>query len=312
MRTIIALFILATCTSALAESTDDSAGMMRPPAPMWWVGEEPPTSATIAQEGVFILRATYSGDFTYYDEVEQPQSVTVTDADVQTVDGEATYDGRGTVLWRATNGGLEAGATLSAHVELYQHPEAWEEDIILDIDLTVASEASPAAQAAEITEHVPGDRYPLAGHSCYTVQALLSWQEPAATPEWMGAFLHYTVVPLHPDGTSGHPDYRLGPAQVGISYYGEEYLGDTYCARITTTSFVDGSEASVESCLDAEVFAAESEEDEVMCTVENLADHEIAETDGDSSGCDGGPVGLGPWMALLALALLVRRRRVAL
>ncbi len=316
MRTILTLFILATCTSALAESSGNAAAMPSEP-PRWFFAEiEGPL--TLAQEGVFAFDAIYSRGYGWVGDGEPSMAITVTDAAGEAVAGEATYHERwadmvGTVIWRASTGGLEAGASFSAHIELHSAPDTagfGVDDIIRDVDLVVAPEMTQAAVAAEVTDHVPGDLapYPPVDHSCYLPVTSLTYQEPAATPDWMADFLRYDIHSLSPDDATANMVAALeDPGTVAVSH---GVLGDTYCTRVTTWNLVDDTEETVEDCLDAEALADTLEEGQVMCTNENLANPSVGTGETDSSGCGAAPTALPLWLLAIGF-IFVNRQQLA-
>jgi hypothetical protein len=247
---------------------------------------------TIPQEGIFVLDAVYiphDGEAPVY-------TITVTDADGAEVPGEASFDGTAALMWRATSGQLDAGASLTAQVDLIapDGPSSYGPDerpvntmdLVRDIPLEVSAEATPAVEiTAEFVTHNTSpmsstQRSYETGYTCALPVAEVALSQPVVEPGWMRPLFVYEVLVPSAEG-GDRMTYGAGWSDGWIFHskatawvrYDTDELGNSYCVRVKTTNLATGAETLAESCLDAEAFDLDASDQEV-CTPANIAAHD--------------------------------------
>jgi Synergist-CTERM protein sorting domain-containing protein len=315
MRDIARLVTLALLPALWSPSpalAEMAGAPMDPPSWQFAPGDDP---LPLSHEGAFVLQASIRS----WDGLYVPTfSITVDDIEGVEVPGETTYLMLGPygnevrLLWRGTDPFGAPGDTFTAHVALYNAEESWEDDIIVDVSLTMIDEATPTAEAPVLVSHLPTDMFAPYLYTCVLPRAEVLWVEPTSLGDWMAPFTLYRSETLD-QGGGVEESYTFDTPGTVAHTPTLLSLGETYCLRLVTMNLADGTEAALESCLDNQTFVDALAEGQTLCTVDNLDDHEDIDEDEGAPPSSGGCHTTGtstPWLlALLALLILTRRRK---
>ena len=286
-----------------------------PPPPTWRMGEVIDEPLTIPQEGVVVIRAVYETYGGFYGDATATYAVRVTNSEGEEIAGSALYTESETLTWRADSPPLTPGEALTMHLELTNAPESNVEDLIVDLSLSVSVEATPALIDAANLTHTPdvGNRR-LDGHSCLAPSMTLTWSAPTELPDWMHRLLSYSVSLMGAEGDvlSRHEFGAFDTFQKYTQIRELEELQESYCAQLSTSSLIDDEVVIQSTCLDEQDFTDLLSEDEVLCTVANVADHQLLDAPlptPTAQGCGAAPSSMPLW--LIGAGLLLMRRRSA-
>mgnify|MGYP007063421825 CR=1 FL=1 len=317
MKTVWTMVVCGLLLLIPSAASAESAGAPMPEPGHWdfdGVGE----TLTIPTEGAFVVDVRWSSTWSL------PEfTVEVLDAADAPIDGEAEYDGRHGIIFRAA-APLAAGALATAHVTLEPEADSRGQGVTtLELALTVTDEETPALVAPTLTDLAATTR-PDEWYSCRMPTAALSWEPASPPPGWLSPLLTYSLMRL--DEGQPVPFAEHVEAPMGTLYTLDFWpLREEYCFQVVATSLIDGEAAATEQhCFTAEDYEAGLAEGEVLCTKENLDDHELdpsavepndppdaPSSSSGSGGCAGGSSTPGAPATWLLVLLLIAYRRQA-